>query len=92
MDDDERHEAGNGRSFRVSPRQREILRLVAEGQSDKEIARSLALSVTTVRTHLSRIYRSHGMRNRAEAASAWTARNAPLLSTSPEVLSVTDST
>ena len=35
----------------LTPRQREILRLVAEGQSTKQIALSLNISVKTVETH-----------------------------------------
>jgi DNA-binding NarL/FixJ family response regulator len=35
----------------LTPRQREVLQLIAEGQSTKEIARRLDLSVKTVETH-----------------------------------------
>lgn len=35
----------------LTPRQREVLRLIAEGQSTKEIARCLDLSIKTVETH-----------------------------------------
>jgi len=35
----------------LTPRQREVLRLIAEGQSTKEIARHLDLSIKTVETH-----------------------------------------
>lgn len=35
----------------LTPRQREVLRLIAEGQSTKEIARRLDLSIKTVETH-----------------------------------------
>jgi DNA-binding CsgD family transcriptional regulator len=56
----------------VSPRQREIMTLVAGGLSDKEIAARLQLSPHTVRTHLQRLYAHHGLRNRAEAAATWT--------------------
>jgi DNA-binding CsgD family transcriptional regulator len=59
----------------MSPRQQEILLLAAAGQSDKEIAQTLALSVPTVRTHLTRLYRRNQLRNRAEAASIWSATN-----------------
>lgn len=61
----------------LTPRQAQILRLVAEGKGDKEIARCLGLSINTVRTHLQRLYRDHGIRNRAEAAVAWAAQQAP---------------
>lgn len=39
----------------LSPRQREVLQLVAEGRSTKEIAADLALSVKTVETHRAQI-------------------------------------
>jgi DNA-binding NarL/FixJ family response regulator len=39
----------------LSPRQREVLQLIAEGQSTKEIARRLDLSVKTVDTHRSQL-------------------------------------
>jgi DNA-binding CsgD family transcriptional regulator len=56
----------------VSPRQREIMLLVATGLSDKEIAARLQVSPHTVRTHLQRLYSQHSLRNRAEAAATWT--------------------
>jgi DNA-binding CsgD family transcriptional regulator len=59
-------------SMAVSPRQREIMVLVATGLSDKEIAAQLQVSPHTVRTHLQRLYSQHGLRNRAEAAATWT--------------------
>jgi len=55
----------------VSPRQREIMHLVAVGLSDKEIAARLHVSPHTVRTHLQRLYAQHGLHNRAEAAATW---------------------
>jgi DNA-binding NarL/FixJ family response regulator len=39
----------------VSPREREIIQLVAEGQSNKEMASTLGISVKTVETHRARI-------------------------------------
>jgi DNA-binding CsgD family transcriptional regulator len=56
----------------VSPRQREIMLLLATGLSDKEIAARLQVSPHTVRTHLQRLYAQHGLRNRADAAATWT--------------------
>jgi DNA-binding CsgD family transcriptional regulator len=55
----------------VSRRQAEILRLVAAGFSDKEIGVELNLSPHTVRSHLHRLYRERGVKNRAEAVAAW---------------------
>ncbi len=63
-------QSGNQVSLRLSGRQREILALIIQGQSDKEIATRLGLSISTVKTYLGRVYRQHGFRNRAEAAAA----------------------
>ncbi len=52
----------------LSARQREILKLVAEGLSNAEIARCLFLSESTVKKHLSTAYKTLGVRNRREAA------------------------
>lgn len=46
-----RSSGGELRAHELSPRQREVLRLLAAGQSAKEIAYSLGLSVKTVETH-----------------------------------------
>lgn len=51
----------------LSLREREILRFVAEGLTNKEIANKLHLSVQTVKVHLTRIFRKLGVRNRVEA-------------------------
>ena len=54
---------------RFSPRQAQIIGPIATGASDKEIAGKLGISVPTVRTHLQRLYRDRGLRNRAEAVA-----------------------
>jgi len=46
----------------LTPRQREILQLIAEGNSTKEIASRLALSVKTVETHRSQLMERLGIR------------------------------
>jgi DNA-binding NarL/FixJ family response regulator len=43
--------AGEGEEGDITPRQREVLKLVAEGLSTKEIARAMALSVKTIDSH-----------------------------------------
>jgi DNA-binding NarL/FixJ family response regulator len=55
----------------ASRRQAEILNLVADGLSDKEIAYRLGLSYGTVRTHLERFFTASGVRDRAGAAALW---------------------
>ena len=54
------------RKGRVSPRQLEILRLVAKGMSNDEIAQRLVLSPATAKTHVSRIMTKLGVRDRAQ--------------------------
>jgi DNA-binding CsgD family transcriptional regulator len=53
----------------LTPREREILDLVAEGNSNAEIAARLWLSTGTVRTHLQHIYEKLGVGNRTAAAA-----------------------
>jgi DNA-binding NarL/FixJ family response regulator len=50
----------------ITPRQREILRLLAEGKSAKEIAARLGLSARTVEDHKYRLMESLGIENSAE--------------------------
>ena len=57
----------------LTPRQREILALLCDGRSNKEIARALALSHFTVRNHISllmRILKVHSRGQLAEKAAA----------------------
>ena len=51
----------------LTNREREILRLVAEGRSNGEVARVLWVTEQTVKFHLSNIYRKLGVANRTEA-------------------------
>ena len=53
----------------MSPRQTEILNLVAKGLSNKEIANVLGLSADTVKEHVTRILERIGATSRTEAAS-----------------------
>lgn len=50
---------------RFSPREREIVELIAEGLSHKEIARVLGIAPATVRNHTARIYSKTGVSSRA---------------------------
>jgi DNA-binding CsgD family transcriptional regulator len=60
--------------MRFTPREDEILRLIACDRSDKEIARTLSMSPHTLRTHLSRLYERHGVHTRAAAVARWLLR------------------
>ena len=54
----------------LSPRQLEIMRLVARGMSNDEIARTLDISQQTVKNHLTAAMRSLGVRRRGQAVIA----------------------
>ncbi len=53
---------------RLSARQLEVLRLIEMGQTNKEIAKALGISVATVKLHVQAILNITGARNRTEAA------------------------
>lgn len=53
----------------LSPRQGEVLALLAVGQTNKEIAAALGMRPKTVMHHTSEIYRRLGVRNRTEAVA-----------------------
>jgi DNA-binding CsgD family transcriptional regulator len=53
----------------LSPRERQIAELVARGLPDKDIARRLGISFTTVRTHLGHTFRKLGVDGRVGLAS-----------------------
>jgi DNA-binding CsgD family transcriptional regulator len=50
----------------LPPRQAEILRCVMGGMSDKQVARATGISVNTVRTHMTRLFRKFGANDRVE--------------------------
>ena len=51
----------------LTARQADVLNLLAEGRTTKDIARRLGLAVPTVKTHLAAVYRQLGARNRLQA-------------------------
>ena len=53
----------------LSPRELEVLRLVAAGESNRQIARRLGLSPHTVERHVANLYRKIGARGRADATA-----------------------
>jgi LuxR family maltose regulon positive regulatory protein len=62
----------DGHAFRsdgLSPREAQVLELVAGGRTNKEIAAELVVSVHTVERHLQNAYRKVGVRNRSDAAA-----------------------
>ena len=59
--------AAGGADDELTPREAEVLRLIAAGQSNREIARTLFVSEATVKTHVNRIFAKTGSRDRAQA-------------------------
>jgi DNA-binding NarL/FixJ family response regulator len=55
----------------LTRREVQIVRLLAEGDSNARIARRLTISEGTVKTHITRVLRKLGAANRAEAVSIW---------------------
>jgi DNA-binding CsgD family transcriptional regulator len=56
---------------RFSPREAQILELIASGHTDKEIGAALGISRKTVESLLGRLYRKRHLRGRAHAVVAW---------------------
>jgi len=52
----------------LTPREREVLRLVSAGKTNKEIARELVISERTARTHVSKVIGKLGVTSRTQAA------------------------
>jgi DNA-binding NarL/FixJ family response regulator len=55
----------------LTAREREVLNLLARGNSNREIAEQLVITNKTVKNHLSRIYEKIGVHSRAEAIALW---------------------
>jgi len=51
----------------LTERERDVLRLIAQGRSNNEIADSLCLGEGTIKTHINRIFRKLELRDRAQA-------------------------
>lgn len=57
---------------RLTSRERQILRLLSDGMSNKEIANALTVSVSTIKAHLTKIFRKLGQPDRVRLALAAT--------------------
>ncbi|WP_336322108.1 response regulator transcription factor [Streptomyces lavendofoliae] len=65
---------GTGRGGTLTEREREVLGLIADGRSNREIARALVLSEKTVKTHVSNILMKLDLADRTQAA-LWAVRH-----------------
>lgn len=54
----------------LPPRRRQVLEALLKGQSEKEVAKALRLSVHTVHVHVKAIYKQFGVSSRAELMAA----------------------
>ena len=61
----------DGETVELSPREREVLELLARGYLYKEIAEMLKISVQTVNTYIRRIYEKLHVRSRAQAVAKY---------------------
>lgn len=60
--------SGQGDAAPLSPREEDVLREIARGASNKEIARTLDIAETTVKIHVQHILRKLGLSSRVQAA------------------------
>ncbi|MGW0085601.1 response regulator [Streptomyces sp. NPDC003393] len=71
---EEENNGGQGRGSSLTDREREVLGLIADGRSNREIARALVLSEKTVKTHVSNILMKLDLADRTQAA-LWAVRH-----------------
>lgn len=73
---------------RLTPREREILRLLTQGLDDNAMAQQLYLSSRTVRTHVGNVLRKLGVHSRAEAARLALAVGGPEMRSGKQVVTI----
>jgi DNA-binding NarL/FixJ family response regulator len=64
------HTAIRAAAPHLTPRQQQILQIIADGSRNVDVADALKISVRTVNNHLDRIYRTLGVNNRIAALRA----------------------
>jgi DNA-binding CsgD family transcriptional regulator len=58
--------AASFEKYGISPRESDIIRLIAEGKTNREISDELFISLQTVKDHVHRIFRKTGVKNRVQ--------------------------
>ena len=66
-------DAAGGESVRLSAREAEVMSLIADGQTNGQIAARLFLAEKTVKNHVRRIYSKLGVGSRPAAIAYWRA-------------------
>ncbi len=65
----EMHQRSRGEATLLSPREAEVIQMMAKGMSVPDIAASLHLAPTTIRTHVQRLYEKLGVSDRGAAVA-----------------------
>lgn len=60
-----------GIKMKLTPRERDVITLVAEGFADKEIGEKLSLSPRTIQTHMKSVILKYNARNRTNAVALY---------------------
>lgn len=69
-----RHPRSRPDDLHLTPREEEVLLLLSQGYSNKEIADRLDMGIETVRSHLKRVYEKMHVRSRSEAVARYVER------------------
>lgn len=72
--------------LKLTERQRDVLKLMVQGQSNKQICRALGLAETTVKIHVTAILRALNVASRTQAIVAIASRFGPRITVSDELL------
>jgi len=67
----------SGRNLPLTPREAEVLAALAEGRSTAQVAASLRISPTTVKSHVKSLLAKLGVHSRVEAVAVWWGQRPP---------------
>jgi DNA-binding NarL/FixJ family response regulator len=78
-----RASTGPAVTAKLSARERDVVRLVAEGHSNRQVAEALCISIDTVKHHLTHALVATACTNRTQLALAWQREMGPASSAAP---------